>query len=109
MRRAPGVREAYQAGSFAVRAAVAGETDKMVVFERDYNAETYVSNPALVSLEHAANAERTVPKEWIVDNGTGISEEFIKYALPLIQGDVKVPEENGLPRFAKLRKIYAKK
>ena len=103
------VDEAFQAGSYAVRAAVAGETDKMVVFERDYDADTYVSRPALVSLEHAANTERTVPKEWIIDNGTGISDEFVKYALPLIQGDVKVPEENGLPRFAKLKKIYAKK
>ena len=103
------VDEAFQAGSYAVRAAVAGETDKMVVFERDYGADTYVCNPALVSLEHAANAERKVPLEWIVDGGTGISEEFVKYALPLIQGDVKVPHENGLPRFAKLKKIYAKK
>ena len=92
-----------------MRAAVAGETDKMVVFERDYSADTYVCNPALVSLEHAANAERKVPAEWIIDGGKYISDEFVEYALPLIQGDVKVPHENGLPRFAKLKKIYAKK
>ncbi len=103
------VDEAYQAGVHAVRAAVAGETDKMVVFERDYSADTYVCNPALVSLEHAANAERKVPSEWIIDGGKYISDEFVEYALPLIQGDVKVPHENGLPRFAKLKKIYAKK
>ena len=103
------VDEAYQAGVHAVRAAVAGETDKMVVFERDYSADTYVSNPALVSLEHAANADRKVPAEWIIDGGKYISDEFVEYALPLIQGDVKVPHENGLPRFAKLKKIYAKK
>lgn len=103
------VDEAYQAGVHAVRAAVAGETDKMVVFERDYSADTYVCNPALVSLEHAANAERKVPAEWISDGGKYISDEFVEYALPLIQGDVKVPHENGLPRFAKLKKIYAKK
>ncbi len=103
------VDEAYQAGVHAVRAAVAGETDKMVVFERDYSANTYVCNPALVSLEHAANAERKVPAEWIIDGGKYISDEFVEYALPLIQGDVKVPHENGLPRFAKLKKIYAKK
>lgn len=92
------VDEAYQAGVHAVRAAVAGETDKMVVFERDYSADTYVCNPALVSLEHAANAERKVPAEWIIDGGKYISDEFVEYALPLIQGDVKVPHENGLPR-----------
>lgn len=103
------VDEAYQAGVHAVRAAVAGETDKMVVFERDYSADTYVCNPALVSLEHAANAERKVSAEWIIDGGKYISDEFVEYALPLIQGDVKVPHENGLPRFAKLKKIYAKK
>lgn len=103
------VDEAYQAGVHAVRAAVAGETDKMVVFERDYSADTYVCNPALVSLEHAANAERKVPLEWIIDGGKYISDDFVEYALPLIQGDVKVPQENGLPRFARLKKIYAKK
>ena len=60
-------------------------------------------------LELAANTEKTFPEEWITEGGKGISEEFVKYALPLIQGDAKAPLEDGLPRFAHLRKIYAQK
>lgn len=103
------VEEAFNAGAFAVKSAVAGETDKMVVFERDYNAKEYSCKPVLMPLELAANTERTVPTEWITEGGKGISEEFVKYALPLIQGDAKAPLEDGLPRFAKLKKIYTQK
>ena len=60
-------------------------------------------------LELAANTEKKVPLEWITQNGTNVSEEFVKYALPLIQGDAKAPLENGLPRFARLKRVYANK
>ena len=53
--------------------------------------------------------EKTVPLEWITNNGTYISDEFVKYALPLIQGESKAPLEDGLPRFAKLKKVQAGK
>jgi len=36
-----------------------------------------------------------------------LGEEFVKYALPLIQGDMKAPLEDGLPRFARLKKVLA--
>lgn len=103
------VEEAYNAGAFAVKSAVNGETDKMVIFERDNSENEYKSKPVLMPLELAANTEKTVPLEWVTEDGTGISEEFVKYALPLIQGDAKAPLEDGLPRFAKLKKIYAQK
>ena len=37
-----------------------------------------------------------------------VTQEFIDYALPLIQGETKLQKENGLPRFAKLKKVLAK-
>ncbi len=102
------IEEAFNAGAFAVRSAVAGETDKMVIFERatDENGN-YVCKNILMPLELAANTEKKVPLEWIINDGTGISDEFVEYALPLIQGDAKAPLEDGLPRFAKLKKVYA--
>lgn len=104
------VEEAFGAGSFAVRSAVAGETDKMVIFERAQDGDGhYVCKNVLMPLELAANTEKKVPLEWITNDGTGISDEFVKYALPLIQGDAKAPLEDGLPRFAQLKKIYAQK
>jgi 6-phosphofructokinase 1 len=39
----------------------------------------------------------------------GVTQEFIDYALPLIQGETPLPKEDGLPRFAKLKKVLARK
>ena len=102
------VDETFEAGREAVKAAVAGETDKMVCYERA-QGEEYKCNYKLLPLELAANTEKTVPLEWITNNGTYISDEYVKYALPLIQGDAKAPLEDGLPRFAHLKKVLVKK
>lgn len=97
------VEEAFAAGEAAVKNAVDGITDKMIGFEREYINGKYSSKPILVDLKAAANAEKTVPLEWIKDDDTGMTDEYIKYALPLIQGENPVVYENGLPRFAKLK------
>ena len=55
----------------------------------------------------AANTEKTVPLDWVCNDGTMLNEKYIEYALPLIQGDSKAPLVDGLPRFAKLNKIFA--
>ena len=101
------VEETFEAGRVAVRAAVNGETDKMVCYERK-EGKKYAIEYKLLPLELAANTEKTVPLEWIIDDGRNVSDEFIDYALPLIQGDSKAPLENGLPRFAKLNKVFVK-
>ena len=101
------VEETFEAGKQAVRAAVAGETDKMVCYERKAG-DKYEIEYKLLPLELAANTEKTVPLDWIIDNNTNISDEFIKYALPLIQGEAKAPLENSLPRFARLKKVFVK-
>ena len=101
------VEETFGAGRAAVKAAVNGETDKMVCYERQEGAE-YKCEYKLLPLELAANTEKTVPQEWIINNGTYVSDEFVKYALPLIQGDCKAPLEDGLPRFARLKKVLVK-
>jgi 6-phosphofructokinase 1 len=62
-----------------------------------------------VNLTDVANVEKKVPREWINKDGNGVTEDFINYALPLIQGESMPPFENGLPRFAKLKKILAAK
>ena len=103
------VEEAFGAGAEAVKAAVSGETDKMVCFERDMSTGHYVCKYKLLPLELAANTEKTVPLEWITNNGTALSDKFVEYALPLIQGDAKAPLEDGLPRFAKLKKVLVEK
>ena len=104
------VEETFRAGREAVKAAVRGTTDKMVVYKRDVDKNgNYKCKYSMVNLKLAANTEKTVPLEWITNNGTYISDEFVKYALPLIQGESKAPLVDGLPRFAKLKKVQAGK
>ena len=102
------VNEAYLAGQTAVKLAVEGKTDYMVAFERAEGKE-YKCNIKLINLTDVANTEKKVPREWINEEGNGIKQGFIDYALPLIQGESKPPLEDGLPRFAKLKKVSAKK
>ena len=51
--------------------------------------------------------EKTVPTEWINAEGNFVTEDFINYALPLIKGESEAVYEDGLPRYAKLKKVYA--
>ena len=101
------IEEAYQAGKTAVELAVSGVTDKMVAFERKEGAE-YQLEMKPVPLDIVANTEKKVPTQWIKPDHTGLTDDFIAYALPLIQGETHLPYENGLPRFARLKKVLAK-
>jgi len=102
------IEEAFMAGAMAVRYAVNGETDKMVVFKRHEGPEYKISYE-LMDVALAANTEKKVPLEWIKEDNTGLTEEFYKYALPLIQGPSNYVTEDGLPRFARLKKVLVNK
>ncbi len=102
------IDESFLAGKTAVEAAVAGETDKMVGFECSREGGKYVCQTKLFNLSEVANFEKKVPLEWINAEHNGVTQAFIDYALPLIQGDAKAPTENALPRFARLKKVLAK-
>ncbi len=102
------IDESFMAGKAAVENAVAGLTDKMVGFERSYEGGAYVCRTKLFNLTDVANTEKKVPLEWINAQHNGVEQAFIDYALPLIQGETRMKKENGLPRFAKLKKVLAK-
>ena len=103
------IKEAFEAGRKAVKAACAGQTDKMVAFERDMSSGSYKCKYKLIPVSLAANTEKKVPLEWITPDGTGLTKEYIEYALPLIQGSSKSPLEDGLPKFANLKKVLVEK
>ncbi|MDE7100635.1 MAG: diphosphate--fructose-6-phosphate 1-phosphotransferase, partial [Anaeroplasmataceae bacterium] len=103
------VEEAFNAGKEAVKAAVSGITDYMIGFKRHMENGKYECEYVKIPLADVANAEKKVPAEWIINNGTGLSLDYVKYALPLIQDDEKAPLEDGLPRFARLKKVLVNK
>lgn len=101
------IDEAYLAGKIAVEAAVSGITDKMVAFECSREGGKYVCNTKFINLTDVANLEKKVPRAWINEAGNGVTQPFIDYALPLIQGEPALPKEHSLPRFARLKKVPA--
>jgi 6-phosphofructokinase 1 len=103
------INEAFRAGKTAVERAVAGETGKMVAFTREMVDGVYNCGISLQPLSVCANMEKKIPREWITEAGTNVTHEFIDYVLPLIQGENERIIENGLPRFAKLKKVLARK
>ena len=90
------IEEATLIGSEGVKAALSGETGKMMTFERVSN-NPYKIEIGMVDAKLVANAEKVFPKDWITDNGTNISSEAIDYFLPLINGEVTIKTKNGMP------------
>ena len=101
------IDESFMSGKTAVEEMLAGVTDKMVGFECD-RTNGYTCKAKLFDLSDVANFEKKFPKEWINAEGNNVTEDFVKYALPLIQGETKLEKEDGLPRFARLKKVFAK-
>ena len=102
------IDEAYSVGKYAVEAAINGATGQMVALEREDNQGLYSCKPTLLSLSSVANYEKKVPLEWITRDGNYVTNEFINYVLPLIQGEPRIPQSNSLPRYARLKKVKAK-
>lgn len=95
--------EAFLAGQAAVKAAIAGETDKLVTLVRG-DGDNYTCETGLSNLSDVVGNPKRLPKEWINEDGVSLNFQFFRYATPLIQGEITVPYENGLPAYAKLAK-----
>ncbi|EJW96894.1 6-phosphofructokinase, partial [gut metagenome] len=84
-------QEAVAAGVFGVQAALRGETGKMVSFVREEDEHGYRVSCGLEDVNQICNAEKPVPREWITEDGSDVTEAFVRYASPLIQGNITVP------------------
>lgn len=92
-------KEAIASGAYGVKAALNGASGKMVAFER-LDGDDYQIDYVLKDVNIICNQEKCVPATWITADGSDVTEDFIRYARPLIQGEVTVPTEDGVPKFA---------
>lgn len=92
-------KEAIASGAYGVKAALNGASGKMVAFER-LDGDDYQIDYVLKNVNVICNQEKCVPVTWITADGSDVTEDFIRYARPLIQGEVTVPTEDGVPKFA---------
>ena len=82
-----------------MREALKGATGKMVSYVRTSDLP-YSMTLGLEDVNLICNQEKTVPLEWISKDGSDVTDAFLAYALPLIQGTVEIPlGTDGLPDF----------
>lgn len=99
--------EAYQAGRQAALMAAAGESGYMSTILREEGPDYRVRYDK-VPLREVANSERAFPAGWISADGTDVTDEFVRYARPLIgEESVRIPLADGLVRLARLRSKFA--
>ena len=91
------ILEASQVGGAAVKAGDEGDSGKMVVMLR-LSDDPYQCTTEVKDVHKIANDERLVPREWVNKEGTYVTDEFITYVRPLIQGDVSPVMVDGIPR-----------
>ncbi len=92
------VNEAFEAGHDGVRFALEGSRAFMTAFRRvsdkPYKLETFP-----LEVGKAANFEKKVPMSMISSSGFGVTDEFVTYAAPLIEGEVQPIYQNGVISF----------
>lgn len=91
------ITEAYQVGGTAVVAASKGETGKMVILKR-VSTTPYLCTTGLHDINMIANLEKTVPVEWITEDGTNVSKQLVNYIFPLVQAELSPMMVSGKPR-----------
>ena len=103
------LEEAYSAGEQAVKIAVTEGTGYMATIRREPEPGYTISYDK-APLTEMANSERVFPKEWIAPSGIDVTDEFLRYARPLIgETGPSVPLIGGLQRFARLKPLFAEK
>ncbi|MCL2753902.1 MAG: 6-phosphofructokinase [Defluviitaleaceae bacterium] len=94
--------EAFAVGQAAVQAAAKGETNRVIIINR-LSSRPYAFETCAMEIEKMANIEKHVPTEWITPSGDYVTQDYIDYALPLIQGEVAPFFVNGMPRHILLK------
>jgi ATP-dependent phosphofructokinase / diphosphate-dependent phosphofructokinase len=102
------VQEAVACGATAVKAAVEGKSGFMAKLVRT-SSEPYQWTTDLQPLEDIANVEHFIPRDWITEDGFLPNEKFAAFAKPLVEGNLQLPMEGGLPKYALLEKVRIEK
>lgn len=93
--------EAESAGKVAVREMMAGKTGVMIRIRRMSDSPYRIAMEG-IPVELVANKDKPLPQKWINYEGNNVTDEAIPYFLPLIQGEVPIKTENGIPVHFKL-------
>ena len=96
------VAQAYACGKAAVELAVKGRNSVMPAIKR-VSQNPYKWRIEVAELKDVANVEKFMPRDFITEDGMGITEKCRRYLAPLVQGEDYPPYDNGLPKYVRLK------
>jgi len=103
------IEEAYKSGQMAVLMAARGESGYMSTILRN-PGEIYTVRYDKVPLADVANSERSFPKDWIAQGGIDVTDDFVRYAKPLIGEEmVTLPLVDGRQRMTRFKQVLAER
>jgi 6-phosphofructokinase len=101
--------EAYRVGQTAAALAAQGQSGQMATILRN-PGPVYSVRYDRVPLADVANSERAFPAEWIVPGGCDVTDDFLRYARPLVGDDmITLPLVDGRQRLTQFEPIFAEK
>ncbi|XZE51343.1 diphosphate--fructose-6-phosphate 1-phosphotransferase [Planctomycetaceae bacterium SH139] len=99
--------EAYHAGEMCAQLAASHTSGYMATILRN-DSPIYSVRYDKVPLSEVANSERTFPKHWIAASGNDVTDDFVRYAMPLVGEEmVSLPMIGGRQRMTRLEPIHA--
>ena len=90
--------ESFEIGRCAVKTSINGQTGVTMIFNRT-NQSPYTIECDYKNVSDIANLEQRIPVEWINKEHNDITQELYDYLNPLIQGEVALTYENGIPQY----------
>jgi 6-phosphofructokinase 1 len=102
------VEQAYAVGKAAVELALKGKNAVMPTIVRKSD-KPYRWSIGTAELRDVANVEKKMPREFISEDGFGITARCRRYLTPLIQGEDHPPYRNGLPQYVVLKNAPVKR
>jgi 6-phosphofructokinase 1 len=100
--------QSYAVGKAAVKMAIAGRNAVMPAITR-VSDKPYRWKITEAPLSKVANVEKMLPRDFIGDDGYGITDKARNYLLPLIKGESPPPYKDGLPQYVRLKNVAVAK
>ena len=103
------VSQAFELGKKSIQFAKQGRNEIMLTIKGKKKNGKYAWSIGYTELKNVANKEKTLPSNYISSDNFGITNKCKEYILNLVKGEDYPTYKNGIPKYAKLKKILIKK